>query len=320
LEWRPSSAASPAGEPPIPMIETLSEKTAHARPFLCQMREHACTTCACGSVFLSSFPVAHVLGTRFEPYVMGLFPSMLMAMGYKAAPVRDAAYGASAATLQSINPRAARLVLPVLFEAMEHPDWRVKQGACQLVGVLAKHASSQLNICMPLIVPRVTTCLRDTKKEVAKAAKSALSDACRVIGNPDIEPVIPSMIAAMRNPEDTPQALEDLMHTTFIHAVDAASLSVIVPVLQRSMTSRGAMHEKRKAATVIINMCKLVHNPQDVEPFVPKLLPELKKSAEDSAFEEIRGVCGQAEQVLLRAMGEAGIAVINQEKAKNAGK
>ena len=59
-------------------------------------------------VFLSYFPVAHVLGTRFEPYVMGLFPSMLMAMGYKAAPVRDAAYGASAATLQSINPRCVR--------------------------------------------------------------------------------------------------------------------------------------------------------------------------------------------------------------------
>ena len=59
-------------------------------------------------------------------------------------------------------------MLPVLFEAMEHPDWRVKQGACQLVGVLAKHASSQLNICMPLIVPRVTTCLRDTKKEVRR--------------------------------------------------------------------------------------------------------------------------------------------------------
>jgi hypothetical protein len=30
------------------------------------------------------------------------------------------------------------------------------------------------------------------------------------------------------------------------------------------------MHEKRKAATVVINMCKLVLNPSDVEPFVPR--------------------------------------------------
>lgn len=79
--------------------------------------------------------------------------------------------------------------------------------------------------------------------------------------------------------------------------MDGSSLAVIVPILSRSLTSRGAMHEKRKAATVIINMCKLVLNPSDVEPFVPKLLPELKKNAEDAAFEEIRGVCGMAEQV-----------------------
>jgi hypothetical protein len=57
------------------------------------------------------------------------------------------------------------------------------------------------------------------------------------------------------------------------------------------------MHEKRKAATVIINMCKLVLNASDVEPFVSRLLPELKRSAEDAAFEEIRGVCALAEQV-----------------------
>lgn len=216
--------------------------------------------------------------------------------------------------MKGLNPRAARLVLPLLFEAMEATEWRTKQGACILIGVLAKTASSQLNICMPLIVPRVTSCLRDTKKEVAKAAKAALTEACRVSGNPDIAPTIPSMIAAIKNPDDTPKALEELMHTTFIHPVDAASLAVIVPVLARSLVSRGAMHEKRKAATVIINMCKLVLNPSDVEPFVPKLLPELKKSADDAAFEEIRDVCRAAEQTLLRAMGEAGIAVINQNQ------
>jgi hypothetical protein len=130
------------------------------------------------------------------------------------------------------------------------------------------------------------------------------------------------------------------------------------------------MHEKRKAATVVINMCKLVLNPSDVEPFVTRcvcltlhlhpavapqtlisasmplrrgaytpiylpcraihpwqyfthlwhvhfrLLPELRKSAEDAAFEEIRGVCATAEQVLLRAMGEAGIAEINEKDRK----
>lgn len=113
-----------------------------------------------------------------------------------------------------------------------------------------------------------------------------------------------------------PTALEDLMHTTFVHPIDAATLAVIVPILSRSLTSRGSMHEKRKAATVVVNMCKLVLNPADVEPFVPKLLPELKKSSEEEAFDEIREVCGHATKTLMRAMGEAGISLLN-EAAKN---
>ena len=93
------------------------------------------------------------------------------------------------------------------------------QGCCQLVGVLAKHASSQLNICMPLIVPRVTVCLRDTKKEVAKAAKQALVDACSVMNNPDIAPVVPAMLNAIKDPDQCPAALDELMHTTFVSCI-----------------------------------------------------------------------------------------------------
>lgn len=126
----------------------------------------------------------------FEPYVMALFPAILRLYGHKSQQVRDAANAAALAVIRGSNPRGARLMLPILFKAMEAPDWREKQAACNLIGVFAKHASSQLNICMPLIVPRVTTCLRDTKKEVAKAAKNALTDACKVIGNPDILPVV----------------------------------------------------------------------------------------------------------------------------------
>jgi elongation factor 3 len=88
------------------------------------------------------------------------------------------------------------------------------------------------------------------------------------------------MITAMKNPEECPAALEDLMHTTFIHPIDAATLSVIVPILERSLKSRGTMHEKRKAATVIINMCKLVLRPSFVEPFVPKVFDERETQIE----------------------------------------
>ena len=94
------------------------------------------------------------------------------------------------------------------------------------------------------------------------------------------------------------------MHTTFVHQVDASSLAVIVPILARSLADRG-MHPKRKTAMIVVNMCKLVLNPLDVEPFAPKLLPELKRCGEDATFEEIRDICKAAADVLERKMAEA---------------
>jgi len=41
------------------------------------------------------------------------------------------------------------------------------------------------------------------------------------------------MVTAIKDPEKCPEALEDLMHTTFVHPVDASSLSIIVPILSR---------------------------------------------------------------------------------------
>jgi hypothetical protein len=40
------------------------------------------------------------------------------------------------ATIRGSNPRAARMVLPLLFKSMEAPDWREKQAACTLVGMM----------------------------------------------------------------------------------------------------------------------------------------------------------------------------------------
>lgn len=107
--------------------------------------------------------------------MVSLVPAIIPYYGAKAQELRTLTGETLVIAIGSLNPRASRLVLPIIFEGMESEDWRVKQGSVQLVGVLSKHSASQLNICMPLLVPRVTMCLRDTKKEVSKAAKAALN-------------------------------------------------------------------------------------------------------------------------------------------------
>ncbi len=70
--------------------------------------------------------------------------------------------------------------------------------------------------------------------------------------------------------------IHKLAATTFVQNVESAPLSIIVPLLMRGLRER-ATAIKRKAAVIIDNMAKLVENPADAAPFLPKLVPELEK-------------------------------------------
>merc|ERR1719253_1511719 len=94
------------------------------------------------------------------------------------------------------------------------------------------------------------------------------------------------------------------MSTTFIVTVDAPTLSILCPVLARSLKEKLAIH-KRSACIVINNMSKLVGSPDDVAPFGPLLVPELKKVATNVQFEEIRDEALKALNSLTKALGDA---------------
>jgi len=60
-----------------------------------------------------------------------------------------------------------------------------------------------------------------------------------VIQNPEVQRLSPTLLAAIADPnKHAKTALEVLLSTVFIHAVDAASLALIVPVVHRGL--RGA--------------------------------------------------------------------------------
>ena len=91
------------------------------------------------------------------------------------------------------------------------------------------------------------------------------------------------------------------MGTTFVSQVDRPTLAIIVPVLGRGLRDRD-VQTKRKCCVVVDNMCKLVCDAKDVEPFVDKLLPELKKVEEDVPIPEIRAYGAKAKATLVKAI------------------
>lgn len=76
-----------------------------------------------------------------------------------------------------------------------------------------------------------------------------------------------------------------------------------MPLLVRGLRER-ATAIKRKSAVIIDNMAKLVENPHDAAPFLPKLLPELEKVSNEVADPECRKVATNAHATLLRVGGE----------------
>merc|ERR1719230_998680 len=250
--------------------------------------------------------LVETLAVHFEPFAVPMLPKVIAVYDAKPPAPREAASAAALALINSVNPGAVRLVLPALFVSMKAKGWREKVGALNLLGALSVHARGKVGMCLPEIVPEITDCLWDTKKETQKAAIEAITAASTVIENPDIRPIVPTLISANAHPDECPACIDKLMAVVFVQTVDSPTLSIIVPILARGLRNRDEQL-KRKCCVVIDNMCKLVMEPRDAAPFGPKLRPELVRTSEECATEEVRVVAGRALATLDSCLEEHGL-------------
>lgn len=243
------------------------------------------------------------LGRLFEPYVVNVLPMLLVCFGDVTAPVRDATQAAARAIMANLSAQGVKLVLPALLCGVDDDKWRTKQGSVQLLGAMSNCAPKQLGACLPQIVPRLSETLIDTHPKVVEAATQALKAIGDVIRNPEILALSKYLLGAISLPAERTQAcLDVLLETTFVNVVDAPSLALIVPVLVRGMRERKA-EMKKKAAKIAGNMSALVADPKDMAPYIPMIVPELKKALIDP-IPEVRGVAAQALAGLIKGMGE----------------
>ena len=244
------------------------------------------------------------LGRLFEPYVIHILPLLLACFGDSNAGVREATEAAANAIMAQLSAQGVKLVLPGLMKGVEDTQWRTKQGSVQLLGSMAHCAPRQLTACLPTIVPRLADTLTDTHPRVAASARTALLGVGSVIRNPEISALVPCIMDAIIDPnEKTNLCLDTLLETTFVNSVDAPSLALMVPIITRGLRERKT-DLKKKAAKIAGNMCSLVGSPADLAPYVPLLLPELKRALVDP-IPEVRAIAAKALASLLQGMGES---------------
>lgn len=91
------------------------------------------------------------------------------------------------------------------------------------------------------------------------------------------------------------------MTTNFVHKLDAPSLALIMPILQRGLKDRGT-EGKRRSAFIVGNLSSL-SDAQDLEPYLPLVLPDLKSILLDP-IPEARAVAARSLGSLVRGLGE----------------
>ncbi|GIL49256.1 hypothetical protein Vafri_5386 [Volvox africanus] len=243
------------------------------------------------------------LGKLFEPYVIHVLPMLLNCFGDPSPQVRQATEDAARMIMGQLTASGVKLVLPALLKGLEDKVWRTKQGSVQLLGAMAHCAPKQLGTCLPTIVPKLGEVLSDPHPKVQAAAQEALNEIGSVIRNPEVQRLVPSLLAAIADPNNATRAcLDILLDTVFINTIDAPSLALIVPVVHRGLRDRSGDTKKRAARTVG-SMCSLVNDPKDMGPYVPLLMPELQKSLVDP-LPEVRAVSARAIGSLMKGMGQ----------------
>eukprot|EP01080_Neovahlkampfia_damariscottae_P010097 gene10097-2517_t len=219
--------------------------------------------------------LANKFGMLFEPYLLYIIPNILLGFGDFNEDVRLAANDTSNLFMTKISEHGVRIILPGILDGLNDDSWRTKKGCVQLLGSMAYMAPRQLSNCLPVVVESLGKALTDTHTEVAVQAKTSLSRIGGVVGNPEIAQQVPQLLQAINNPDTTESALDNLIYTRFIHSIDPASMSLLIPVIVRGLKDR-IVECKKKSAIIVANMSSLVDDESVLAPYINILIPLLQ--------------------------------------------
>jgi elongation factor 3 len=239
-----------------------------------------------------------VFGGSAEPWTIGLLYPVLDCLGHKSAEVRALATPVANKMFEVLSDQAVRLVLPAIFEGLKHDKEEVKLLVLdQLAAMTGSSKRQPLALELYEIVPILSEVMWDADDDVVAAATSTMGKCCETAENRDLAPFAPSIIKSIANPVDVPECVHKLAATVFVQEIKSPALAVTVPLLQRGLNDADTVI-RRKACTIVDNMCKMIDHPEEAVSFMPKIMPIVEKAALEIPDPEARGVAERAFKTL----------------------
>jgi hypothetical protein len=201
-----------------------------------------------------------------------------------------------------VSSLAGLAILPTPADIVPFTEWRTKKGAIEVMGNMAYLAPRQLSISLPTIIPHLTEVLTDTHTQVRTSANASLKKFGEVVDNPEIKAMQSTLLGALVDPTaKTLAALNALLTTSFVHYIDASSLALIVPIIERGLRERSA-ELKRKAAQIVGNLASLTDS-KDIISYLPQLVPRVREVLVDPV-PEARATAAKSLGILIERLGE----------------
>lgn len=242
-------------------------------------------------------------GYPFEPYVVVLTGMLVSAFDDSSGFVRSAASRAAGFLLRHLSSVAVQKLLPLLVASLSARSARLKCGATLCLGFLTECGKRSLSVSLPVIVPQLAQLVNDANLDVRKLAGSALENIAQAIPNPEVGEMAPKLLGALANPnQETEDAIRLLMGCSYVHAIDAASLSFVMPILQWGLRDRKA-EIKRCSVQIVGTLVSLVRDDRDLIPYLAELDPALRLLLGD-AIPDTRLFSSRAFAMMLQKYGE----------------
>eukprot|EP00931_Biecheleriopsis_adriatica_P009247 TRINITY_DN11032_c0_g1_i1.p1 TRINITY_DN11032_c0_g1~~TRINITY_DN11032_c0_g1_i1.p1 ORF type:complete len:1392 (+),score=339.87 TRINITY_DN11032_c0_g1_i1:522-4178(+) len=167
-----------------------------------------------------------------------------------------------------------------------------------------RHTTKQLSELLSRLLPQMLAGpLMEPRKEIQEAAALVLGEIGKMVRNAEVRELSEDVVKAVADPANqkyTQDVLAKLGSTTFMNYIDAASLALLIPIMNRGMKERE--QKSRKWSSQILGaIVTLVKDIEYLRPYLPNLLPLLKECAVDPAYEiqrEAAKACGMLTQEL----------------------